>query len=1204
MKKLLMVLVLFLGGGVGVFGQRLEDMTNIPATPQTTALFKAVATPVSYYTGQPDISIPIYTISQDGVEVPISISFNTSGIFVNEEATSIGIGVRLNWGGSIVRSANGRPDERGFFTEAYNMRDLIQELPKDYSNTTGSTPVLFYPYIGNPASFQTVIDRLSKYHGVNTYNDPYKDGTNGFATDLRPDDFYYNVLGKSGLFKFNQADRKFVTFPLDDIKIEQVSTPNEIQKFEITKSDGVKIILGDGAVESTVVLGPIFDQSWFVKKITTIKNSTIDFSYIDNQFSKQNDDRAELRETGDGSNLITSGGEAYFNNEKLIQSINFKEGRVDFIYVRDRTDIDLNAPNTPNAGLASPRLDKIELTDINNKRIRTFQFYQSYFVGNPSSGFDLPKYNNRLRLDSLAINDNAANSIEKYKFEYNSSTNIPSKKSLARDHWGYYNGANNNQALIPASLIPFTGGFLPYNNPTAFSSANRYINSATNKVFTIKKIQFPTGGTREYNFEDNEVGSSELYPKMKDISNDGYNMLNQEFIVRGQTLSDCYPTPAVINSNNTERTVYSNEFNMGEFHDLVLGDPSLYIETTFINPAITTSQLNNWAYQITIGLQRQSGGIFSDYMNLAALNRTDPILGNIFRGKLTYLPSGIYRIFVKLSTPPIYVMNNWLDIYGHVLQYSHNTIVRLAWREKNLSNIKIGGLRIKEIIDRESTNQYKTTYDYIRAGNCSGQLINIPEYIEYIQYSNPAHSSTSNPFGLFYGYRICSESVFPITKTQGSNVGYTNVIKRQIGSAEEIKEEFTFSFKPSIQTGYLQEYYKETKPRSWQDGKLLSDKKFSNNILISQDSIDYYGLINETDKGFVEEINTGLIKGGVYSSAGFPDDVLDISIDRRHDNPVFNYTLPGSTQKANVPVFLYYVDNANFAYDPNVGIVVVDPPVKIPYFKTYTGFDKIKSRTTKNYSGTNVITQTENYFYDGIPTNLGMSRLEMVNSQDEILASKFYYPQDLAVEPFMAQMVNANRIESPIKTEKFKSGRKLFEEKLIYSQDASTSNLLLPKFVYSSNFPNTNPNITNPPVGQLEKKITYDLFDFKGNILQYHEENEIFTTIIWGYNSIYPVAKIIGSNYATVSSLINQSILDNPGDDVAMRTELNKLRSATILANAFVSTYSFAPLIGMTSQTDPNGLTTYYEYDSFGRLKLVKDKDGKILKTYNYHYKN
>ncbi len=51
-----------------------------------------------------------------------------------------------------------------------------------------------------------------------------------------------------------------------------------------------------------------------------------------------------------------------------------------------------------------------------------------------------------------------------------------------------------------------------------------------------------------------------------------------------------------------------------------------------------------------------------------------------------------------------------------------------------------------------------------------------------------------------------------------------------------------------------------------------------------------------------------------------------------------------------------------------------------------------------------------------------------------------------------------------------------------------------------------------------------------------------------------------------------------------------------------MTSYTYTPLLGMTSQTDQNGVSTFYEYDTFGRLKQVKDQDGNIVKTYDYHY--
>lgn len=49
-----------------------------------------------------------------------------------------------------------------------------------------------------------------------------------------------------------------------------------------------------------------------------------------------------------------------------------------------------------------------------------------------------------------------------------------------------------------------------------------------------------------------------------------------------------------------------------------------------------------------------------------------------------------------------------------------------------------------------------------------------------------------------------------------------------------------------------------------------------------------------------------------------------------------------------------------------------------------------------------------------------------------------------------------------------------------------------------------------------------------------------------------------------------------------------------------MTTYTHLPGVGMTSQTDSNGHTTYYEYDALGRLSAIRDNERRLLKSYQY----
>ncbi|WP_175545840.1 DUF6443 domain-containing protein [Sinomicrobium oceani] len=55
---------------------------------------------------------------------------------------------------------------------------------------------------------------------------------------------------------------------------------------------------------------------------------------------------------------------------------------------------------------------------------------------------------------------------------------------------------------------------------------------------------------------------------------------------------------------------------------------------------------------------------------------------------------------------------------------------------------------------------------------------------------------------------------------------------------------------------------------------------------------------------------------------------------------------------------------------------------------------------------------------------------------------------------------------------------------------------------------------------------------------------------------------------------------------------------------AMVTTYTYDPLVGVTSITDPRGVTMRYSYDDFNRLEFIRDETNSLLEQFRYHYKD
>ena len=99
------------GGAQQPAQPQLLGMSLIPPSPEAANLGRWAATPISYYTGAAQISLPLHQVRAGGLQVPLSVTYNTTGQRVEEVAGWTGLGWTLNAGGVVTRVVRGRPDD-------------------------------------------------------------------------------------------------------------------------------------------------------------------------------------------------------------------------------------------------------------------------------------------------------------------------------------------------------------------------------------------------------------------------------------------------------------------------------------------------------------------------------------------------------------------------------------------------------------------------------------------------------------------------------------------------------------------------------------------------------------------------------------------------------------------------------------------------------------------------------------------------------------------------------------------------------------------------------------------------------------------------------------------------------------------------------------------------------------------------------------
>lgn len=257
--------------------------------------------------------------------------------------------------------------------------------------------------------------------------------------------------------------------------------------------------------------------------------------------------------------------------------------------------------------------------------------------------------------------------------------------------------------------------------------------------------------------------------------------------------------------------------------------------------------------------------------------------------------------------------------------------------------------------------------------------------------------------------------------------------------------------------------------------------------------------------------------------------------------------------------------------------------------KAYQEADFITNSKSYVYNptdSTRYVLTNSNYTFNG--TNTAVKEKTTTSSKGDLLKTAYQYPSDVSGTVY-SEMVAKNMI-APVVAQTDSINTTFLQTTTTNYKDWG-SNVLAPQ------------TVTRYKGTIVDTLIRYT-YNTLGNLVEASNAGDAVTCYLWGYNRQYPVAKITGSSYQAASNIVTQAQIDaatnTAGNDINVRGLLNNLRTG--LPHAQVSTYTYAPAVGMTSQTDPNGNTNYYVYDGFGRLKLIVDKDENIVKKFGYEY--
>jgi len=464
-------------------GQSMADPSQkiVPQVPEINSLLKNFENPVALNTGTPDISVPVYTIKSNDIVYDLRLSYNYSGITVNEKSPWVGLGWSLSTP-SLVRTVRQLPDDSpaGFLYESQYTVPVVKDIMRKIDQG-----IL-------PASAAYNIDQRYREKSLDLESDDYK----VFLPDGQTLSFMANQERNS-----ENPLGQFVQFPDSDYKINY---NNNLGKWNITSPTGYQYIYKIGntlsfshtythggnsiGTEPTAQQGT-YAQTWILEKIISPQNNELNFEYEDGLFY----DTCELAgqsKTVDSDDSNDPRGTVYTSFSRT-KGYNYQIKRIYGAF----GEIKFNKTSRLDDA-TSKKLESVEIRDPYGRIVNTVGFQYDYMTSFPPNNpiyscnhmEDNDNITKRLMLKKVWFGDIALR--QAYQFNYNDQL-LPHRFSYARDWWGYYNGKTINPGLTPSIDVVLE------------EENNRNVDADFAKAGQLEEIILPTGGKTKFYSESN-----------------------------------------------------------------------------------------------------------------------------------------------------------------------------------------------------------------------------------------------------------------------------------------------------------------------------------------------------------------------------------------------------------------------------------------------------------------------------------------------------------------------------------------------------------------------------------------------------------------------------------------------------------------------------------------------------------------------------